>query len=42
MTSAQRTALRFVCLMAGETADPRFSHHRRTHRLVLTVNSGYE
>jgi hypothetical protein len=38
----QATALRHPCLLAEETAHPRFGHVLSIGTLVLTVNSGYE
>lgn len=43
MTPAQEIALAHYCLLAGETAHPRFSHIVNGElSLVLTVNAGYE
>ena len=38
----QRTALKFICYLAEETAHPRFAHALPDGSLVLTINSGYE
>lgn len=39
----QRTALKFPCYFASETAHPRFGHSlEHGCSLVLSVNSGYE
>ena len=42
MTPDQEVALRHPCLLAEETAHPRFAHRHRKGTVVLTVNSGYE
>lgn len=42
MTRAQRIALKFPCLLAEETAHPRFGHSLPLGTLVLTINTGYE
>jgi hypothetical protein len=42
MDSAQRTALRSHCRLAGETMQSRFAHPHGYYSVVLTVNSGYE
>lgn len=42
LTQPQRTALRNVCLLAEETAHPRFAKAGPLGTLILTVNSGYE
>lgn len=42
---ARATALRHPCLLAGETAHPRFAQTLPMERgasLVLTINRGYE
>lgn len=42
-TRPQKTALRNVCLLAGETVHPRFRHPAGPGAsLVLTINAGYE
>jgi hypothetical protein len=43
MNDAHRTAIRYHCRLAIETAHPRYRHRlARGLSLVLTVNSGYE
>ena len=42
MTIWQLIALEFPCLLAEETAHPRFGHVIRTGSVVLTINTGYE
>lgn len=42
MTNTQRTALNHPCLLAEETAHPRFGSVLPLGTLVLTVNSGFE
>lgn len=42
MTDPQRIALLNVCLLAEETAHPRFARYAAGGTLVLTVNTGYE
>lgn len=42
MTPQQQTALRFPCLLGGETFHPRFRTVVGAWSLVLTVNTGYE
>lgn len=42
MTRAQETAREHVCLLAEETAHPRFGWAMATGSIVLTINSGYE
>lgn len=41
-THPQRAALRHPCLLAEETAHPRYGHAGPLGSLVLTVNTGYE
>jgi hypothetical protein len=42
-TAAQRTALSYPCLLAEETAHPRFGRRiGRRATLLLTINAGYE
>lgn len=38
----QEIAIGFPCLLAEETAHPRFGHVVPGGSLVLTVNAGYE
>jgi hypothetical protein len=42
MTPQQKMALRYPCLLAEETAHPRFGRVTPTGTVVVTVNSGYE
>jgi len=42
LTQPQRTALRHPCLLAEETAHPRFATDGALGSLILTVNTGYE
>lgn len=42
MTEMQKTALAFPCLLAEETAHPRFALMTRHGSIVLTINHGYE
>lgn len=42
MTDWQDIALSHFCLLAEETAHPRFGHRLAHGSLVLTVNAGYE
>jgi len=42
MTPEQRIAITHTCLLAEETAHPRYGHIQPLGTLVLTVNSGYE
>lgn len=42
MTHAQRLALAYPCLLAEETAHPRFAKRHPLGSLVLSVNAGYE
>jgi hypothetical protein len=42
LTQPQRIALRHPCLLAEETAHPRYSSVGPLGSLVLTVNTGYE
>ena len=42
LTQEQRTALRHPCLLAEETAHPRYGSAGPLGSIVLTVNSGYE
>lgn len=42
MTEAQKIALSHPCLVAEETARPRFGHRQRLGTLALTINTGYE
>lgn len=41
-TAMQQCALDHPCLLAEETAHPRFSLLTRQGSLVLSINSGYE
>lgn len=43
MTGPQDVAIRYPCLLAGETAHPRYGHRLGAgFSLVLTINRGYE
>jgi hypothetical protein len=42
MTREQRIAIEHPCLLAEETAHPRFAHRVPFGSVVLTVNSGFE
>jgi hypothetical protein len=42
VTVWQQIALDHPCLLAEETAHPRFGHVTRTGSVVLTINTGYE
>ena len=42
MTPAQAIALEYPCLLAEETAHPRYGQVVPLGTIVLTVNSGYE
>ncbi len=42
LTQQQRVALRHPCLLAEETAHPRFTADRFLGSVIVTVNSGYE
>jgi hypothetical protein len=42
LSAWQRTALEHVCLVAEETAHPRFGRFVAGGSLVLSVNAGYE
>jgi hypothetical protein len=42
VTVWQLIALEHPCLLAEETAHPRFGHATRSGSVVLTINTGYE
>lgn len=42
MTRSQRRALEHPCLLAEESAHPRFGTQTALGSVVLTVNTGYE
>lgn len=42
MTHAQRIALAYPCLLAEETAHPRYAARHALGSVVLSVNAGYE
>lgn len=42
LTQPQRVALRHPCLLAEETAHPRFTTDGPLGSLILMVNTGYE